>query len=586
MSFEKKSAYGDFFDEFSQNTIESAGSFSLVANKNGKAFAVNNASGRSFPILSDNPIKQYNLNDNKWELIAAERNGGKNYAAWQHRKTGSINTKQFNNYWLLKKDLGTAKTGSKDYSESESLFLQNFDNDYNSLDKVNYWSPNSYWKFLWGYQQNGASGGANIVPAFQEWEAPIAENISSSARNIVAILDTGVRWTHEDLYQNIWINTKEIINNLDDDNNGFIDDRVGWDFAYADNSPTDVKGHGTHVAGTVAARANKVGVIGSNPIAKIMNLKVLNDQGSGNSSNIARASYYALLNGAKIINMSLGGESYNSAFYDILKAVQNHGSLIIAAAGNTATNNDIKPHYPASYNLPGIISVAASNTQGRKASFSNYGKVSVDLYAPGESIVSTFSSSNSSYARMSGTSMAAPLVSGALSAYWIRNQNATWPQVRHALYASVYKKPTYSNSSTGGILDMNQLFKTEVKSSYSGVSEATELPPNKEADTITKNTLKSFKNKDITETLFATLRESHKSNKHKGKLNQLVNQREGVFQHIESIETFPKLETSSILVDLSPKHNQSKTQVLGHLLDTVWFESFERDDIMQSIVSS
>ena len=153
---------------------------------------------------------------------------------------------------------------------------------------------------------------------------------------VVAVLDTGVDWTHSDLNDNIWINTDEIAGNgIDDDRNGYIDDVRGWDFANRDNNPNDVQGHGTHVAGTIAAEANNIGISGVAPDAKIMAVKVLGDDGSGYITDIAAGIRYAVDNGAHVINMSLGGGGVNPTINSAIQYATSRGSLVVMAAGNS-----------------------------------------------------------------------------------------------------------------------------------------------------------------------------------------------------------------------------------------------------------
>nr|NCR73594.1 S8 family serine peptidase [Microcystis aeruginosa LG13-12] len=211
---------------------------------------------------------------------------------------------------------------------------------------------------------------------------------------------------HQDLVGNIWTNPGEIANDgIDNDGNGYIDDIRGWDFAYNDNNPSDVYGHGTHVSGTIAGKGNNgVGVTGVAWNAKIMPLKFLDDTGSGSTSNAILAIDYATDKGVKLTNNSWGGGGYSQALYDAINAAGQAGALFIAAAGNDAKNTDTSPSYPASYNLANIISVASTTRTDSLSSFSNYGLTSVDLGAPGSEIYST--TPNNTYATYSGTSMA------------------------------------------------------------------------------------------------------------------------------------------------------------------------------------
>ncbi|MFM5946430.1 MAG: S8 family serine peptidase, partial [Dolichospermum sp.] len=206
----------------------------------------------------------------------------------------------------------------------------------------------------------------------------------------------------------------------------------GWDFAYNDNNPSDVQGHGTHVAGTIAAKGNNgVGVTGVAWNAKIMPLKFLNDQGSGTLSNAILAINYATAKGVKITNNSWGGGGFSQALYDSINAAGQAGALFIAAAGNSGQNADINPMYPAAYDLANIISVAATTRTDALSSFSNYGLTSVDLGAPGSQIYST--TPNNTYSTYSGTSMASPHVAGGAALLWSQNPTWTAQQVKNTL---------------------------------------------------------------------------------------------------------------------------------------------------------
>lgn len=231
---------------------------------------------------------------------------------------------------------------------------------------------------------------------------------------VVAIIDTGVDYSHEVFTDAdaIWSNADEIPGNgIDDDGNGYIDDTRGWNFVGNNNDPMDDENHGTHCAGIVLGASQD---IFANPVTsarvKIMPLKFLDSNGSGATSDAIEAIYYAINNGATVINASWGGGSYSSALIDALVASYNAKVSFVAAAGNMSLNNDQSPTYPANYGVPNVISIAASSDFDVLASFSNYGKGSVHISSPGVSILSTLP--NDSYGYASGTSMAAPLVAG------------------------------------------------------------------------------------------------------------------------------------------------------------------------------
>ena len=260
--------------------------------------------------------------------------------------------------------------------------------------------------------------GMNNIKAYQAWATT-----TGNPNTIVAVIDTGVDYNHPDLSANIWTNPGEIPgNHLDDDHNGFVDDVHGYDFINGDGDPMDDHGHGTHVSGTIAAVGdNGIGVVGVNWTAKIMALKFLDSAGSGTTADAIAALNYAVANGATISNNSYSGSVYSQAFVDAITAAKSAGHIFVAAAGNDGLNIDNAPAYPASFNLDNVISVAATNSTDNLAGFSNYGLNSVDVAAPGVSILSTVPGG---YAYLSGTSMATPHVAGVVAL--VRGQHPEW----------------------------------------------------------------------------------------------------------------------------------------------------------------
>ncbi|MDB9541356.1 S8 family serine peptidase, partial [Anabaenopsis arnoldii] len=300
---------------------------------------------------------------------------------------------------------------------------------------------------LWGLHNTGQTGGTPDV----DIDAPEAWDIQTGNPDLViGVIDTGVDYTHPDLVGNIWTNTGEIAGNgIDDDGNGYIDDIRGWDFAYNDNNPMDVQGHGTHVSGTIAGKGNNaVGVTGVAWNAKIMPLKFLDDTGSGWTSDAILAVDYATAQGVKLTNNSWGGGGYSQALYDAIAAAGDAGSLFIAAAGNESNNNDSSPSYPASYNLDNIISVASTTHTDGLSWFSNYGLTTVDLGAPGSDIYSTVPGNG--YASYSGTSMASPHVAGAAALLWSENPTWTAEQVKDVLLQTVDPTETLNGITVSG----------------------------------------------------------------------------------------------------------------------------------------
>ncbi|OLE66171.1 MAG: hypothetical protein AUG03_01140 [Acidobacteria bacterium 13_1_20CM_2_68_14] len=263
---------------------------------------------------------------------------------------------------------------------------------------------------LWGLNNTGQTSG---VPG-ADIAAEAAWSVSVGDRSVlVGVLDSGVDYTHPDLADNIWTNPGEIPGNgVDDDGNGYVDDVHGWDFLNNDNDPRDDFGHGTHVAGTIGAVGdNDRGITGVAWKVSLLPLKFLNSTGSGPTSAAVAAINYATDLGVDILNNSWGGYDFSQTLIDAIRSAEAADVVFVCAAGNNGSNNDAVPFYPASYDVSNVISVAASDPTDNKAVFSNYGLGSVDLAAPGVDIYSTIPGGQ--YGALSGTSMAAPHVSGA-----------------------------------------------------------------------------------------------------------------------------------------------------------------------------
>ncbi|PKL61210.1 MAG: hypothetical protein CVV31_12595 [Methanomicrobiales archaeon HGW-Methanomicrobiales-2] len=242
---------------------------------------------------------------------------------------------------------------------------------------------------LWGLHNTGQTINGRTGTTDADIDAPEAWSITTGSRDvIVAVIDSGVMYTHPDLAANIWTNPGEVPDNgFDDDNNGYIDDVYGWDFYDADNDPGDFNGHGTHCAGTIAAAGNNsLGVAGVMWDAKIMPLRFLGPDGRGDTAGAVLAIRYATEMGADVISCSWGGGGYSQTLAD---AIAETPALVVCAAGNEALNNDLNPHYPSSYASENILAVAASTNTEQLASFSHFGATSVDVAAPGEYILST-----------------------------------------------------------------------------------------------------------------------------------------------------------------------------------------------------
>jgi subtilisin family serine protease len=256
----------------------------------------------------------------------------------------------------------------------------------------------------------------------------------------VAVIDTGVDLAHRDLAPNLWTNPGEVPGNgLDDDGDGFVDDVHGADFFNRDGDPTDDNGHGTHVAGIVAARGNNgVGVAGLAWRARIMAVKVLGADASGDMATVAEGIRYAVAHGARVINLSLTGPSPGPGLAAAVAEAAAANVLVVAAAGNTHADDDAVATYPAALDAPNLVAVTSSDQRGRLAPSASFGRASIDLAAPGEEILST--ARGGGYELRSGSSMAAAQVSGAAVLLASARPGLGWSGMRAALLGAA--RPT------------------------------------------------------------------------------------------------------------------------------------------------
>jgi subtilisin family serine protease len=307
---------------------------------------------------------------------------------------------------------------------------------------------------LWGLRNTGQFGGNEGA----DTSALAAWDISTGGDVIVAVTDTGIDYRHPDLDGNVWSNPADVANGLDDDGNGFVDDIHGIDLAYGDSDPLDDSGHGSHVAGIIGAEGNNlIGSVGVNWSVRLMGLKFLDKNGDGNTADAAAAIDYAVDEGAKVINASWGGPAFSNTLYAAVSRAAARGVIFVAASGNEGVDSDASPDYPAAFDLPNVISVAATDPADRLLDFSNFGRRSVDLAAPGDQVYSTVPTkiNSTGYASYSGTSMAAPYVSGAAALYWSHAPASSSEQVRNALLQSVDPLPSLAgNTVTGGRLNL------------------------------------------------------------------------------------------------------------------------------------
>ncbi|MGB7605967.1 MAG: S8 family serine peptidase, partial [Lutisporaceae bacterium] len=272
-----------------------------------------------------------------------------------------------------------------------------------------------------------------------------------STNVVVGVLDTGIDINHNELESNIFSNTQEIPgNNIDDDNNGYIDDVNGWDFANADQTVYDsseVDFHGTYVAGIIAAKSDTEGIIGIAPNIKILPLKFINGQ-TGYTCDAIEAIEYAMQMNVKIINCSFGGTDNNLALKD---AMQNSGILFVVAAGNRGGDIYSLPVYPAAFDLPNILAVAAIDNYGVLAPFSTYGNL-IHVAAPGVNILST--TPENTYGYFSGTSVSAPFVTGIAALIKSQLPNSTILEISDRIKNNVVDSISLQDKiSTGGRVD-------------------------------------------------------------------------------------------------------------------------------------
>ena len=314
---------------------------------------------------------------------------------------------------------------------------------------------------LWGMYGDGTSP-SNLYGS-QAGEAWV--NKTDCSKVYVGIIDEGLMFNHEDLAGNVWGNPYDPVDGVDNDDNGYIDDIHGWDFAGNDNTVYDGLGddHGTHVSGTIAAKGgNNLGVAGVCWQIQLISVKFLGRNGGTTANAIKAVNYITDLktrHGLNIVatNNSWGGGGYSDALRTAIKNAGDANILFVAAAGNSGVNMDSSPQYPASYPNDNIISVAAIDKSGNLASWSNYGSTSVDLGAPGVSIWSTVPNkkNQSAYSSYSGTSMATPHVTGAAALYSATHPSATAAAIKGAILSSAVSTSSLSGKTvTGGRLNI------------------------------------------------------------------------------------------------------------------------------------
>ena len=301
-------------------------------------------------------------------------------------------------------------------------------------------TPNDpMFKEQWALNNVGQNGGKEKahLDALKAW----LKN-KGSQDVVVAVLDTGVDYAHQDLVNNMWFRPDNIPAYKDDEL-GTIDDKRGFNSDNNLQDPMDKNGHGTHCAGVIGAEGNNnQGITGINWKVEIMPLKFLGSGGFGSTKNAIEAINYTIDRkkagvNVRIISASWGSTMYSKALEDAIRAAGEQGILFIAAAGNDSTDNDKRPHYPSNYNLPNVISVAALDRNDALASFSNFGAKTVHIAAPGKDILSTWL--NDQYREASGTSMATPQVAGVAALIVANNPKIKVEELRKRLLNSIDK---------------------------------------------------------------------------------------------------------------------------------------------------
>jgi len=309
--------------------------------------------------------------------------------------------------------------------------------DHSGLERLSLDEGASYMAQSWSSSSYNQTGNSQ-VKVTEAWNA---RSVNQNSIPIVAVIDSGVDYNHP-VFNNwnaIWKNPFEFngITGFDDDTNGYSDDVLGWNFVDGNNNPMDsdapdIRSHGTHVAGIVLGVNHPMTGSGQARV-KIMSLKFLGSGGGGSTAAAIQAIYYAVRNGARVINMSWGGGSYSQALHDALAYAYNQGVVLVAAAGNSSLNNDTNEMYPANFPIPSQLTVGAVNDWDSLATFSNFGQNRVQITAPG---VSVYSTAVGGYRILSGTSMAAPFVSGLAAMIMSERPDLSGYQIRNLLLNS------------------------------------------------------------------------------------------------------------------------------------------------------
>ena len=406
----------------------------------------------SFEIISFNDENDFNLKINE---LAENKNVLLFQPNYKYESTAFSNDPFIKKQWALEND---GSFSMENYKNEHPVFDSPFGKSFSPRE----WVAPDIRKYF-PYRNTGYSVPSKAVSGIDINLNPALDLYRDSGRKIIiAMIDTGIDYTHQELSGRIWKNSGEIeYNGIDDDRNGYVDDIYGWNF-YDNNNriySRDEDSHGTHGAGTIIAkRGNNTGISGivQSPNIKVMSVKALGgNNGSGSTASVISAIKYAEKNGAEICNLSLGTSYNDSAIYNTLA---NSKMLFVISAGNDGENTDYSPCYPASYNLDNIISVANLTYDGTLNYSSNYGLKSVDIAAPGSYILST--TLNNDYGYMSGTSMSAPFVSAAAALVYSHYPQATLSDVKKIILSSSAKLASLRGVvATGGMLNLENALK-------------------------------------------------------------------------------------------------------------------------------
>lgn len=405
-------------------------------------------SGVSYAIVNSSnfyPTNKSKLSKNNWrresnsgELLIKLKKGSSLQKGSFHRLNRQYGIKKIKTIFGSPQKTSKKKSHPRWYKVSlpQNMTLQEISRFYKNCPEVEFVEPNykydicSYPNDPY-YNTSGSWGQCyQDMWSLYKIDLPSGWEIEKGKKEvIIAVVDTGIDYHHEDIINNIWNNPNEIPNNgIDDDLNGYIDDIRGWNFVDNSNTPKDGHGHGSHLAGTIAGVTNNgKGISGISWCSQVMPIKGITDSGWGMADSLANGIKYAADNGAKIINLSWGGYGTCQILKEALDYAYSKGCILVAAAGNS--NQDVCEFFPANYE--NAITVAATDQNDEKTFFSNYG-TKIDIAAPGVDILSlkaegsaTFGTVGEKYCRMSGTSMSAPHVCGVAALILSKHPNYT-----------------------------------------------------------------------------------------------------------------------------------------------------------------